>query len=229
MLVHSPLVGPVTWGPVARTIHDRGHEVMCPDLTGATLSGPPYWPQQVAAIVEEVGAMPAILLGHSGAGPLLSAVGQALQQVEGYVFVDAGLPQPGRSWVDTAPLQLVEQLRAMARDGWLPPWPEWWGPDQLTELLPDPDLRARFVGDCPRLPIGLFEEEQAAAPDWPDAPCAYLRLSDAYEASAQKARDLGWPVVELSSTHLGLFTDADLVADAVLDLARRLEASSSGP
>ena len=34
---------------------------------------------------------------HSGAGPLLVAMGQSLGCVEGYVFVDAGLPHPGTS------------------------------------------------------------------------------------------------------------------------------------
>ncbi len=222
VLVHSPLVGPVTWGPVARTIRERGHQVTCPDLTEATLSGPPYWPRQVAAVAADVDAVPAIVVGHSGAGPLLPAVGRALGRIDGYVFVDAGLPNPGRSWVETAPRQLVERLRGMAQDGWLPPWPEWWAADQLAQLLPEPDLRARFVGSCPRLPMALFEEPQAAAPDWPEAPCAYLLLSQAYRAAADRAGALGWPVLELPSTHLGLLTEPELVADALLDLARRL-------
>jgi hypothetical protein len=40
--------------------------------------------------------------------------------------------------METAPPELADQLRAMATDGWLPPWSDWWGADDLTELLPDP-------------------------------------------------------------------------------------------
>jgi hypothetical protein len=55
-----------------------------------------------------VDGRPTILVGHSGAGPLLAAMGESLGCVEGYVFVDAGLPHPGRSWFDSAPPELAE-------------------------------------------------------------------------------------------------------------------------
>ena len=47
VLVHSPLVGPVTWDAVAGAAQQRGYEVLIPDLTGAVADGPPYWPGQV--------------------------------------------------------------------------------------------------------------------------------------------------------------------------------------
>jgi pimeloyl-ACP methyl ester carboxylesterase len=222
VLLHSPLVGPVTWEALAGAIRERGYEVTVPDLTDAVSDGPPYWPRQVKAIVERVVARPVILVAHSGAGPLLPAAGRALDRVEGYIFVDAGLPYPGRSWLETAPAELAEQLRAMTRDGWLPPWPEWFGTEVLTDLLPDPKVRARFVASCPPLPMAMFKETQPAVPGWPLAPCAYLRLSDAYQAQADQARSLGWPVAELGSHHLAVLTDAEAVVGPLLDLVGQL-------
>ncbi len=102
-LVHSPLVGPATWDVLAAALSDRGREAWIPDLTWSVSDGPTYLAGQVASIVEVVDGRPTILVGHSGAGPLLAAMGESLGCVEGYVFVDAGLPHPGRSWFDSAP------------------------------------------------------------------------------------------------------------------------------
>ena len=44
------------------------------------------------------------------------------------------LPQPGRSWFDTAPADQGAQLRALAVDGLLPPYDEWFPPGVLEEL-----------------------------------------------------------------------------------------------
>ena len=139
--------------------------------------------------------------------------------MRGYIFVDAGLPTPGRAWMETVPADLAAQLREMAgADGWLPPWSRWSGRRGLGQLLPDPAMRRRFDGDCPRLPLAMFEEVHPAAPGWPDAPGAYLRLSEAYDEEAARARDLGWPVTELSSHHLALLTDPGMVAAALRGL-----------
>ena len=42
-----------------------------PDLTGTVAAGPPYCPRQAEAIASRAFGQPAILIGHSGAGPLL--------------------------------------------------------------------------------------------------------------------------------------------------------------
>lgn len=222
VLVHSPLVGAATWDALARALRERNHEVLVPELSGAIAHGAPYWQRQVAAITDVVEAQRVILVGHSGAGPLLAAAGEALGGVAGYVFIDAGLPFPERSWVDAAPPERVERLRAMVTGGWLPPWPEWWGAGVLANMLPDPRERERFAVGCPRLPMAMFEEVQPPAPQWPDAPCGYLRLSESYQQASERAKALGWPVIELASHHLAVLTDPELVADGLLELVRRL-------
>jgi len=223
MLVHSPLVGPATWDVLAAALSDRGREAWRPDLARSVSDGPPYLVGQVESIVEVVDGRPTILVGHSGAGPLLAAMGQSLGCVEGYVFVDAGLPHPGRSWFDSAPPELAEQLLDMASGGWLPPWSQWWGPDGLDELLPDTDIREHFAAACPPLPVAMFEEVHPPTPGCPDAPCGYLRLSEPYHAPADRARALGWPVIELASHHLAVLTEAAAVVEPLLELVDQLE------
>jgi hypothetical protein len=221
-LVHSPLVGPAIWDTLAEALGARGYDVTVPDLTSTVSGGPPYCSRQVAAIAEAVGQRSTILVAHSGAGPLMAATRSACEDPQGYVFVDAGLPTPGRSWLEGAPAELAAQLRDMARDGWLPPWPQWWAPAALEEMLPDPELRTRFAAVCPRLPLAMFEEEFPPAPMWGDRPCAYLRLSDAYRGPTDYVRPLGWPIIELASHHLAVLTDPELVVEPLLDLIGQL-------
>jgi hypothetical protein len=223
LLVHSPLVGSATWDLVAEDLAGHGCEVGVPDLTGTVTAGPPYCSRQADVIARSAAGQPATLVGHSGAGPLLAAAGASIDQVQGYIFVDAGLPTPGQSWMETAPLELAAQLRDMADDqGWLPPWPQWWGDEALAELIPDSAARRHFAAGCPRLPLAMFEEVHPPTPQWPDAPAAYLQLSEAYQNQAATARELGWPVAERTTHHLAPLTDPALVAESLRDLLGQL-------
>jgi hypothetical protein len=223
LLVHSPLVGCATWDLVAADLAGGGFEVGVSDLTGTVMAGPPYCLRQAQVIARSASGHPVILIGHSGAGPLLAAAGAITGQVRGYIFVDAGLPTPGQAWMETVPPDLAAQLREMAdARGWLPPWPQWWGDEALAELVPDPAVRKRFAAGCPRLPLAMFEETLPPAPQWPDAPAAYLQLSEAYEDQAAKARELGWPVIEQMSHHLALLTEPGRVAGSLRELIGQL-------
>src|SRR5690606_4988500 len=154
-----------------------------------------------------------VLVGHSAAGPLLPACGALLasprgasRRVAGYLFVDAPLPAPG-SWFDTAPPELAATLRALAgSDGRLPRWSDWWPPEVMLRLLPDPALREAFCDELPRVPLAMFEEVRPPLGGWPDAPCAYLQLSDSYADDAVEAARRGWPVEHLDAHHLAMLT-----------------------
>jgi hypothetical protein len=149
--------------------------------------------------------------------------GAVIGQVRGYLFVDAGLPIPGQTWMETVPPELAAQVQGMADDqGWLPPWPQWWGDEALAGLIPDPAARRRFAASCPRLPLAMFEEVHPPAPQWSDTPAAYLQLSEAYQDQAARARELGWLVAERMSHHLAPLTHSALVAESLHELLGQL-------
>jgi pimeloyl-ACP methyl ester carboxylesterase len=220
LLVHSPLVGSGTWEPVADELAGAGYAVTVPDLAGAIAAGPPYHLRQAQVIAGSAVGQPVILVGHSRAGPLLATAGTMLgEAVRGYVFVDARLPAPGRSWIATVPPDFAARMRDMADpQGWLPPWPQWWGAEELAALVPDPAVRQHFAAGCPRLPLAMFEELYPPAPEWPDAPGGYLQLSEAYGDDAARARVLGWPVRQQLSHHLALLTAPGRVARELREL-----------
>jgi hypothetical protein len=233
VLVHSPLVGPLTWEPTAELLRTRRLGVTLPSLAGVLEGGPPYYPKLAARVAESLRGRGdgerLLLVGHSGAGALLpSAAAACGGVVEAVLYVDALLPHPGASWLATAPPPLRERLLALVEDGRLPPWHEWFPPGTLDPLLPDPDLRARFVAELPRVPWGYFEEP---APDVPDQPgrCAYLQLSAAYQAAADEAARRGWPTRRVAADHLAPLTRPALVVEHLLELVERLRASPGGP
>ena len=214
LLVHSPLVGCGAWEPVAGYLAGDGYRVAVPDLAGAVTAGPPYYRRQAEVIAGCAAGGPVILIGYSRAGPLLAAAGTMLgEQARGYVLVDARLPAPGRSWMETVQPGFAARLREMADpQGRLPPWPQWRPREELAALVPDPVTRQRFTAGCPRLPLALLEEIQPPAPGWPGAPGSYLQLSEAYGDEAARARELGWPVSQMLSHHLALLTEPARVA-----------------
>lgn len=93
VLIPSPLCGPATWEPVAAALGRRGIAVTIPPLRDGdpTL---PFWQQHAATAAAVLRALPAdvvpLLVAHSGAGPLLPAIGRvAGRPVSGYLFADA--------------------------------------------------------------------------------------------------------------------------------------------
>ena len=226
LLIHSPLTGCGVWDLVAAELRRAGYETDTTDLSVAIGAGPSYCERLTRMIASSVGGRPAMLIGHSRAGPLLAAAAaMAGRDVLGCVFADARLPAPGQAWTDTLPPGYAARLRQMAhQEGWLPPWPQWWGQGEMTRLLPDPALRQAFTAGCPRLPLAMLEEIYPPAPRWRDGPAAYLQLSEPYDGEATTARELGWPAATVMSHHLAMLTDAGQVAAALHHLISQLHA-----
>jgi len=197
--------------------------VVIPSLLAARDGPPPLWRHFVQSAAAAATGPPAevVLVGHSGAGPLLPQIGALLRpRNRGYVFVDAGLPHPTEP-TPIAPPEFLAQLRALATGDRLPPWSQWWGEDAMRSLLPDDALRARVTAELPSLPLAYFEEAVPAATWWPDAPCGYLWFSEPYASAASEAQARGWPVAHLPGHHLHLLTNPGAVADALVQLLER--------
>ena len=102
ILVHSPLVSPLTWSRVADEMRKRSLDVLVPTLEDSLNSKEPFWKQHAESVSRSLSVIPTdlplILVAHSGAGPLLPVLRQSIPHpVRAYVFVDAGIPRDGAS------------------------------------------------------------------------------------------------------------------------------------
>ena len=232
VFVHSPLVGPSTWEPVADRFNAQRLLTSVPDLAGIAKAPVPRWPHAVVAVQQAVEALDTnevVLLGHSGAGPLLPAIGEGLDvPVTAYVFIDAGLPAPGTA-TPLAPPQFLEFLTDLAVEGVLPPWSQWWPLGAMKTLLPDEVVRRRIEAELPRLPLSYFKEEVPAVQGWSDARGVYLQLSAPYEDDAARAEARGWPTERLDAGHLHAVVDAEDVTARIQRLLSLAGVRASPP
>jgi pimeloyl-ACP methyl ester carboxylesterase len=220
VLVHSPLVGPFTWSLVAKSLQADGFEVLVPDLTDSGETPPPYWQQHAEcvrrALVSIPPERPLVLVGHSGAGPLLPALAQAARHpVSAYLFVDAGLPHPGKSQLEEMP----EELRRLLASG--ERFPNWKDED-LREDLPDGRVRQQLLAQVQPRSLSYFEEVVPDVPGWPDAPGGYLLLTEGYRPYQEQAQRAGWPSRTLPAGHFHMLVDPDAVAAPLVELLQQI-------
>ena len=225
VLVPSPLVGPATWAPVAAALRERGYAAIVPPLADQDDDPRPTWQQHAESVAQAVAGVdtqaPLILAGHSGAGPLLPAIRRQLDHpVVAYLFVDAGIPRDGASRLDLMAAEAPEWAAAfrqeLAAGGRFPAWTD----EDLREVVPDAQQRAALLAELRPRPLAFFTEPIPVFPGWPDAPCAYLQFSAAYDVPAAQAQQRGWAYRRLDAGHFHLLVDPAGVAQVMMDLVR---------
>lgn len=228
VLIHSPLLGSFTWSLVAAELRHHSLSVVVPDLHGEEEDeNRPYHQQhaQNCAIVLKTLPTnePIVLAAHSGAGPLLPVIHQQLRQpIAAYLFVDAGIAKDGQSRLNMLAEELPEmapKLRNLLASGHR--WPQW-NDEDLAESLPNTELRRKLLAELAPQPLKYFEEPIPVFAGWPDAPCAYLQLSAAYDFSAAEAQRRGWLFRRLDGGHFHMLVDATAVTNTILQLLTQL-------
>jgi pimeloyl-ACP methyl ester carboxylesterase len=220
VLVHSLLLGPRTWAPVAARLTASGTAAVVPSLLGVSDADPPFWPHVAEAVADAVSHLPAnqpvLLVAHSNAGLLLPVIVHAAPRpVAGCVFVDATLP----SRTGPTPAATSERLaflRSKATGGRLPEWTAWWDEHDIARLFPDPQTRSRISAEQPRLPLSYYEQQIPVPDGWDDRPCGYLLFGPPYDRWAQQARERGWDVDHVPGGHLHQLVDPDAVTTRIL-------------
>ncbi len=219
LLVHSPLVGPSTWSAAAELMRSDGFDVRLPDLTGVAQASPPRGEAFVRAAAEAADMLTeeVAIVGHSGAGAFLPAIAGRLEGlVASLVFIDAVIPPP--SGVHETPAGMQALLDEQTIDGQLRRWLEWWPDDVVASLVPDVEERATLLADMPSLPRSFYEESIPVPDGWMERPCAYLKLSNAYDAEYTEAGRRGWSRAELDADHLAIHTQSRRVVTAIESL-----------
>ena len=148
VLINSPLVGPLTWTPVAEELHKVGVQAVVATLPPPLETAPPYWEKHAEAVVASMESLPegtpVILVGHSGAGVLLPAVGErSTHTVAAYIFVDSDIPRNGSSRLDGFPTPLAPTFRKAAAGGIIPTWTD----EDPREMIPDDGTRRALAAD----------------------------------------------------------------------------------
>ena len=225
VLVHSMLLGPLSWAPVAAELAARGAVTTVPSLVDVTdPDDPPFWPRVAGTVNEAVERLPPdqpiLIVAHSNAGLLVPVLTRAARRpVAGCLFVDASLPARTGPSPAATPERLAH-LRTLASDGRLPPWTTWWGEDEVARLFPDPPTRSAVTAEQPRLPLSYYEQQIPVPPGWDDRPCGYLLFGPPYDLVAQDARQRGWDVEQIPGGHLHHLVDPDAVAARILAMTR---------
>ena len=165
-----------------------------------------------------------LLLPHSNAGYLAPLVSAAVDDAP-IVFVDAALPEPGRT-TRLAPARFRDFLAGIADDdGLLPPWTRWWPREDYSAVMSD-EWFERIDAEAPRVPLAYVDTDVALPPGWGDGSRAYLAFGDTYAEELDRAERAHWPTRRLDGGHLHWLAEPEETAAALTDLVRALGLSS---
>jgi pimeloyl-ACP methyl ester carboxylesterase len=204
VLVHGAWHGGWCWDRVAPLLRRAGHEVHAPTLTGLSERGHLLSPlvgldthvEDVVRLIDVLGLADVVLVGHSYAGQVVTAVADRRPQaVARRVHLDAF--EQGFGWLVPVRKLSVLGVTEQADVDWLlpkltpHPWKTYTDPLRLTGAVED--VPASFV-EC----------------------VSWMRV---FAGQAERARERGWPVHELATGHEAMVTAPEELAGALLEIA----------
>ena len=137
VLVPGAWLGAWSWEPVTEVLRGQGHDVHPVTLTGlgdrADLATPEVdldtYVADVTGLVEREDLHDVVLIGHSYAGHVVTAVADRIPERIGLLaYLDAGPSPDGAAFMDLQPppsRELIQRLTAEAGEGWRIPMPAW--------------------------------------------------------------------------------------------------------
>lgn len=227
VLIHSPLVGALTWSLVANEMRQRGMDVVVPVLNDFPDSEQPYWEQHAASVslafLDIPENVPVVLVAHSGAGPLLPLIRESIPNlVQAYIFVDAGIPQDHATRMDMMKSEdsnWAQEFQAYLESGGQFPN---WSNDDLRQIVPDDKLREQLIAQIRPRALDFFTEPIPVFDDWPDALCAYILFSSPYKQAEIEARQRGWLTYQLEAGHFHMLVDPSAVTNIIIEAVKNL-------
>jgi pimeloyl-ACP methyl ester carboxylesterase len=232
VLVHGAWHGGWCWKKLRPLLEQAGHPVFTPTLTGLgdrrhllnPTIGLRTHVEDVCNLLELEDLSDVVLVGHSYAGMVVSGVAAAVpQRIDRLVYLDAFLPQDGKSLNDYVPAMVPGYERSVAAtgDGWRLPFA---GALTLEALgITEPADIAWMEPRMGDQPYRTFIDPVAA----PERTLGKLErvyiLSSSrphYLAAAERARALGFSIVNVPGAgHDVMVTRPAELAGALLRLA----------
>jgi pimeloyl-ACP methyl ester carboxylesterase len=231
VLVHGAWHGGWCWARVGRLLHDAGHTVYAPSLTGLGDRGHLARPdvdlalhaQDVLGLLEAEELRGVTLVGHSYGGMVITAAAaEAKGRIAQLVYLDAFVPAAGQSVLDQLPPERAAAYReaaATAGEGWRipPPPPERFG---VTSQRDREWLLRRLLPQ----PLRTFEQPVPAA-GGERAKRTYIYCArpamGTFDRFAERLReDSKWTFHELATGHDAMVTAAGDVAKILMGRER---------
>ncbi|HUI97739.1 MAG TPA: alpha/beta hydrolase [Xanthobacteraceae bacterium] len=232
VLVHGTWGGGWQWRPVAARLQAAGHRVFTPTLTGlgerSHLAAPDidldtHIDDVVGVLAcEELSGV--ALVGTSYGGLVIAGVAARMpERIRTLVFLDAALPQDGKSMLDLVPAERRATVERLAREeggGYLVPTSL-----VLDTGIADPSERAAYLARMSAHPLRALQQPVRFAGRWQDVPrkayvLATLQPTHHFvDYHAWAARTPGWSAHELASDHFPMTTMPRETADLLMALA----------
>jgi pimeloyl-ACP methyl ester carboxylesterase len=235
VLVHGAWHTGESWKRVAPRLEAGGHQVLAPSLTGygdkVDLAGPDVGLDthvtDIVDLVERQDLTEVVLVGHSYAGLVVSAVADRVpERIARIVYLDAMVPRDGENAIDVMPVsQFLVDAALASESGWrIPPVPESPAPFGLFGVTDPADiawLKSTLSDqpvDCLRQRVKLTN---AAADAIPRTHIHCTVVPDGFERRPVPAlQPNGSPadVRELPTGHDAMITMPDELTKILMDL-----------
>lgn len=230
VLVHGAWHGGWGWRRLTPLLRRAGHEVYTPTLTGlgerAHLAGPGIdldtHIRDVLGVLEAEELESVMLLGHSYGGMVITgAADRVPQRIARLVYLDAFVPQNGKSLMDYVVPERATRFREEGeRTGRvMPPPPSLWGVTDSTDAAWSARHDAPHPYASMRQPVRLQNEAALAR-----IPKAFIYCSSpatgSFDQFAAKVRDdPAWRFFELATGHDAMVLVPERLARILLELA----------
>jgi pimeloyl-ACP methyl ester carboxylesterase len=243
VLVPGFWLGGWAWRAVARSLQASGHEVYAVTLAGLAekkhLIGPEInldtHTLDVCNLIEYEGLTDVVLVGHSYAGLVITAVADRLaSRISSLVYVDTAPLPNGVALIDFYPPDLRKTYRqrvAMEGDGTRLPFPPWEELDKSgTAKDLDEELRALIKARATDMPFGaarqpatLIKSARAKLPKtaiWCTTNSSQVKqLVQSGNAMFQELAGQEWKFVDLPTGHWPMFSKPRELAELLLGAA----------
>jgi pimeloyl-ACP methyl ester carboxylesterase len=231
VLVHGAWQGNWVWERVADALRAQGHRVFAPSLTGlgerAHLASRDVNLQthvdDVVGVIEHHELDNVVLCGHSYGGMVVGgAADRVAAKIGSLVYLDAFIPEAGKSLWDFLPPEGADAQRKSAKDGW------------RIARISAAEFRVQNADDIARLdrravdqPIATMDQKSTVTGAWKTIPhLAYIRAAGQPRATfAQFAevvkRDAKWQYFEVPCGHNVMLDLPEALTGILLGCAAR--------